>query len=140
MNRAYSWDGGVKSMVGAVLVVVALPVFSATTFCEARARQAEGKAVNFHPTVESRVTQTAGAWLHSAPHARCRISAEFIKLGVALPAYSLYRGWVYVMVVRADGETPMGWIRERDLALLKPYGASPENTSREANTKMKVLP
>ena len=81
----------------------------------------------------------SGVWLHSAPHARCRKLGEFIKSGAYLPAYSLFRGWVYVMVVRADGETPMGWIRERDLTLLKPYGTSPDNTPRGANAKTKVL-
>ena len=124
MDRRSAWYYILKPFVGAVLVVAALPTFAAATFCEKRANDATGRGANFHPPVESRVKAVSGAWLHSAPHARCRISGEFIQHGVALTAYTTYRGWVYVMVVRKDGETPMGWIRERDLTLLKPYGAS----------------
>ena len=129
----------IRALVGAALVVIAFPIFAATTFCEKRANDATRNGADFRPAVESRVKAASGVWLHSAPHARCRKPGGFIKSGVHLPAYSLYRGWVYVMVVQVDGETPMGWIRERDLALLKPYGESPDNTPPRANAKMKVL-
>ena len=140
MDRRSAWHGGLKLLVGAVLVVVTFPAFATSTFCEKRANDASRNGADFHPTVESRVKAAKGVWLHSAPHVRCRKPDGFIKSGVHLPAYSIYRGWVYVMVVRADGETPMGWIRERDMALLKPYGARTDNVPGEPNAKMWVVP
>ena len=135
MDRRSAWHGRLKSLVGASFVVMTFPIFAASTFCERRANEANRNKADFYVAIESRVTTASGVWLHSAPHARCRRSGEFIKSGVYLPAYSLYRGWVFVMVVRADGETPMGWIRERDLTLLKPYGASKDNMPGELNAK-----